>query len=88
LEQILSIIYDLGTPIHLNKVKAHTGAVGNESAGAVLKHAMMLLSIIMILTRQSNQPHLMAILSPMYTGSRKGKMIISTIPLEPALQSM
>jgi len=45
----------------------------------------MLLSIIIGMTNHSHHPHLMTILSPMYTGLRKREMRQPTLPLEPAL---
>jgi len=38
LEQIVSMIYESGTPIDLYKVKAHIGVIGNKSAESIAKH--------------------------------------------------
>ncbi len=41
LEQIVSMINQLDTPINLYKVKAHIGVIGNKFADAIAKHAAL-----------------------------------------------
>jgi len=41
LEQIVSMINDLDTPINFYKVKAHIGVIGNEFSDATAKHAAL-----------------------------------------------